>query len=237
MMLTIRSCKRTALLATAVMAAFALGAGANAAQTPAPLSSFKYQYKVGVLPFVDNTGSGGEALPAAMSRAVQAEIAHASDLQGRVLKLGPGVDPATVDATQAVGIGRAQHVDVILLGTVLEASSDESDHSLSGPTIGGFHLGGRTHSVKAEVMLQGDLYDVTSGKQIDSIRLTGHASDTHVGADVSSSLGDLSTGGAAFEQSPIGKALHAAVTDLVKKIAADEPRMTRFQPPSAPMPR
>jgi hypothetical protein len=230
MMPQTKSWNGAALLAAATMAAFALGTGANAAQSPAPLSSLKYPYKVGVLPFVDNTGSGGDALPAAMSRAVQAEIAHATDLQGRVLKLGLGVDPATLDANQAVEIGRAQHVDVILLGTVLEASSDESDHSLSGPTIGGFHLGGRTHSVKAEVMLQGDLYDATSGKPIDSIRLTGHASDTHVGANVSTSLGDLSTGGAAFEQSPIGKALHAAVTDLVKRIAADEPRMTRYQP-------
>lgn len=235
MMPQTRSFTRATAVGAMVLAGAMVWTGASAAQAPAPLSSFKYQYKVGVLPFVDNTGSGGEALPAALSHAVQAEIAHSTDLQGRVLKLGLGVDPASLDANQAVEIGRAQHVDVIVLGTVLEASSDESDHSVSGPTIGGFHLGGRTHSVKAEVMLQGDLYDATSGKQIDSIRLTGHASDTHVGADVSTSLGDLSTGGAAFEQSPIGKALHAAVTDLVKKIAADEPRMTRFQQTDAPL--
>jgi hypothetical protein len=64
---------------------------------------------------------------------------------------------------------------------------------------------------------------------MDSLRVTGHASDTHVGADVSTSLGDLSTGGVAFDNSPIGKALHAAVADLVKKVAADESRMTRYQ--------
>lgn len=201
----------------------------TAQQAASPLSSFKYQYKVGVLPFVDDTGSGGEELANALSRAVQAELAHSTDLQGRVLRLDPGTDPSSLDADRAVAIGRAQNVDVVVLGTVLDASSDESDHSVSGPTFGGIHLGGSSHSVKAQVLLQGDLYDTTSGKQMDSIRVTGHASDTHVGADVSTSLGDLSTGGAAFDNSPIGKALHAAVTDLVKKIADEESRMTRYQ--------
>ncbi|HEY7792030.1 MAG TPA: CsgG/HfaB family protein [Vicinamibacterales bacterium] len=216
-------------MGAAVLAVVMFGGGAAARQQASPLSSFKYQYKIGVLPFVDDTGSGGEDLAAALSRAVQAELAHATDLQGRVLRLEPGTDPSSVDADHAVTIGRAQNVDVVVLGTVLSASSDESDHTVSGPTFGGIHLGGSSHSVKAEVLLQGDLYDTTSGKQMDSLRVTGHASDTHVGADVSTSLGDLSTGGVAFDNSPIGKALHAAVADLVKKVAADESRMTRYQ--------
>ena len=198
------------------------------AQQPSPLLTFKYQYKVGVLPFADDTGSGGEGAAAAMSRAVQAEIAHSTDLEGRVLRLDPGSDASTLDAEQAVATGRAQHVDVVLVGTVLDASADQSEHTVNGPSLGGFHLGGSSQSVKAVVTLQGDLYDTVSGKQIDSIRVTGHASETHVGADVSTTLGDLSTGGSAFDGSPLGKALHVAVGDLVKKIAADESRMTRY---------
>lgn len=202
-------------------------AGRLAAQQPSALSTFKYQYKVGVVPFVDDTGSGGDGVAAALSRAVQAEVAHSTDLEGRVLRLDAGSDPASLDADQAVALGRAQHVDVVLVGTVLDASSNQSEHSVDGPSIGGFHLGGNAQSVSADVTLQGDLYDTTSGKQIDSIRVTGHASQRHVGADVETTLGDLSTGGNAFDSSPLGKALHGAVADLVKKVAADESRMTR----------
>jgi len=84
--------------------------------------------------------------------------------------------------------------------------------------------------MKATVTLQGDLYNVATGKKIESLRVTGKASETKVGADVSTSLGDLSSGGASFQNSPIGKALHNAVTDLVKRITADESKMTRYHP-------
>jgi Curli production assembly/transport component CsgG len=229
--------KKVCMVALGMLLAIALGMPRVAAQdknsTPTKsLAGFKYQYKVGILPFVDNTGSGGDDLATALSRAVQAEIAHSTQLQGRVIKLDEGTDPSSVDADQAVGLGRTQRVDAILVGTVLDASSEESNKSADGPTLGGFHLGGSAHSVKASVTLQGDLYNTTTGKQIDSIRVTGNASQTKVGANVSSSLGDLSTGGSSFDNSPIGKALHSAVSDLVKKIAAEQSSMMRYQPPA-----
>ncbi|HXX17273.1 MAG TPA: CsgG/HfaB family protein [Candidatus Eremiobacteraceae bacterium] len=191
----------------------------NLAEAGGPLT-------IGMLPFIDNTGSGGQAMALALSRAVQGEMAHSTDLQGRVLELDSGTNPATIDANAAVAIGQAQNVRVILLGTVLEASSEQSTKNASGPTIGGFHIGGSANSVKASVTLQADLYSVSTGAKIDSIRVTGTNSQTKVGANVSTSLGDLSTGGAAFDNSPIGKALHGAVTQLVQKVAADEPKMT-----------
>lgn len=214
---------------------------ANKAAAQTSLSDFKYQYKIGVLPFVDNTSSGGGDLASALSRAVQAEIAHSTQLEGRVLKLDDGANPEDVDSEKAVEIGRARKVDAILIGTVLEATSEESDKSSSGPSIGGFNLGGSAHSVKALVTLQGDLYNTTTGKQIDSIRVTGKASQTKVGANISSSLGDLSTGGNGFDKSPIGKALHDAVTDLVNKISDQQTKLIRYKPgadsaPSADVP-
>ena len=181
---------------------------------------------IGMPPFMDNTGSGGQAMALALSRAVQGEMAHSTDLQGRILQPDSGTSPATIDANAAIAIGQAQNVRVILLGTVLEASSEQSTKSTSGPSIGGFHIGGNANSVKASVTLQADLYSVSTGAKIDSIRVTGTNSQTKVGANVSTSLGDLSTGGAAFDNSPIGKALHGAVRQLVQKVAADEPKMS-----------
>jgi hypothetical protein len=206
------------------------------AQGKGSLANLKYQYKVGVLPFVDNTGSGGEDLGVALGRAVQAEIAHSTELVGRVLKLDEGTNPEDIDGEKAVEIARARKVDVVLVGTVLDANSEESDKSVSGPSIFGQHVSGSTRSVKAVVMLQGDLYNVATGKVIESIRVTGRASETKVGANVSTTLGDLSSGGASFQSSPIGKALHNAVADLVKRIATAQPKMVRYQPPSAAEP-
>jgi hypothetical protein len=200
-----------------------------AQQTNAP-SNFQYQFKVGVLPFVDNTGSGGRDLGVALSRAVQAEIVHSTQLVGRVLELDQGTKAEDLDSQKAVQIGRAHNVDVVLVGTVLEASWEESQKNASGPSIFGQQLGGSARSVKAVVTLQGDLFNVMNGKKIDSLRITGRASDTKVGANVSSSLGDLSTGANSFDKSPIGKALHNAVADLVKRVAANQPSMIRYQP-------
>ena len=222
------------LMGVALCAASVILAGQGNAKKS--LAGFKYQYKVGVLPFVDNTGSGGQETGVALGRAVQAEIAHSTDLVGRVLRLDEGTNPEDVDGEKAVEIARARKVDVVLVGTVLEANSEESEKSVSGPSIFGQHVGGSSRSVKAVVTLQGDLYNVTTGKQLESIRVTGRASETKVGASVSTSLGDLSSGGASFQSSPIGKALHNAVADLVKKIAVDQPKMVRYQPPAGETP-
>jgi curli biogenesis system outer membrane secretion channel CsgG len=194
------------------------------------LSDFKYQLKIGVLPFVDNTGSGGQDLSNALSRAVQAEIAHSTKLEGRVLKLDEGTHAEDVDSDKAVEIGRAHKVDAVLVGTVLEATSEQSDKSSSGPSIGGISLGGSAHSIKAVVTLQGDLYSTTTGKQIASIRVTGKDSKTKVGANVNTSLGALSSGGTSFDNSPMGKALHAAVADLVKKVSDEQSKLVRYKP-------
>src|SRR5689334_6283324 len=96
----------------------------------------KPQVKVGVLPFVDATGSGGVEAGPALSRLVQAEIVHSTQLFGRVLTLDNG-KPEDVDVEKAAQLGKDAHVDIVLLGTVLEASSEESSKSGWTPTIGG----------------------------------------------------------------------------------------------------
>lgn len=185
-------------------------------------------YKIGVLPFVDNTGSGGQDVATALARAVQAEIAHSTQLEGRAISLDNGVTPASVDANKAVQIGQSQNVDVVVLGTVIEASSQQASKGINGPSIGGFHVGSSAQEVKAAVTLQGDLYDVTTGQKIESIRVTGSASQKSVGGDVNTTIGDLSSGKGSFDNSTMGKAFHSAVSDLVKKISSDQSKMTHY---------
>ncbi len=186
------------------------------------------QFKVGVLPFVDNTGTNAANLADSVSRSVQAEIVHTTQLQGRVLTLDPGVNPNSVDAAKAVAIGQAQNVDVVVVGTVLEAHAESSSGSANLPSFRGFSLGGHKETMKGTVTLQADLYSTSTGQKIDSIRVTGEQSQTKIGADTYSDLGAISTGGANFDNSTIGKAFHKAVSDLVVKINSEQGQMAHF---------
>jgi len=191
------------------------------------------QFTVGVLPFADNTGSGQD-VSGPVSRAVQTEIVHSTKLNGRVLTLPDGADVNNLDAQQALTIGRAQGVDVVVVGTVLEATATQSSSSASLPSFGGISLGGSKNSVKAEVTLQADVYSTTTGNKIDSIRETGNASQTKVGANMSTDLGGLDSGGADFDNSAIGKAFHQAVSNVVKKINSDQDQMAHYSASAAP---
>lgn len=195
------------------------------AQEKKSLAGFKYQYKVGVLPFMDATG-GDENTGLVVGRAVQAELAHSTNLMGRILKLKEGMSAEEIDPEKAIELGKERRVDVVIVGTVLEASSEESERNVSGPSLFGQSAGVASHSVKAVVTIQGDVFNIVNGKKIDSFRTTGRASDTKVGANVSTTLGDLSNSGSSAD-SPIGKALQKAVAELVKNIAASESKMLR----------
>jgi hypothetical protein len=183
----------------------------DAAESDAP------QVRVGVLPFVDASGSAGVEAGLALGRLVQAEIVHSTDLMGRVLT-PDGVRPEDIDVEKAAEIGRQSHVDLVLIGTVLEARSEYSNKGGYTPRVFGQSVGGNVRSTKATVMLQGDLVDVASGKRLASLRVKGDHSDTKLGASVYTDLGSISSDSSAFMESPLGQALQEAVTDLVKRI-------------------
>ena len=76
--------------------------------------------------------------------------------------------------------------------------------------------------------LQADLYNTTTGQKIDSIRQTGNASQTKIGADVSTDLGSMNSGGDSFDNSALGKAFHQAVANVVKEISGDQGQMSHY---------
>ncbi|HEY1805497.1 MAG TPA: OmpA family protein [Terracidiphilus sp.] len=200
---------------------------------PVKMSAQSGPIKVGVLPFADNTGSNSADVAAGVSRAVQAEIAHSTKLMGVVLTLDSGVDPNGLTQDQAIAAGRARGVDVVLVGTIVEADTQQSSSSANLPSFGGISLGGNKQTTKATVTLQADLYNTSSGQKIDTISGTGNASQSKVGSDVSTGLGDISTGGANFDNSATGKAFHSAVSDLVKKMNGEQAQMTHYTPGSS----
>lgn len=220
--------RRKCLVSAFVFAAAVMIFCVPSANAQGSLSDMKYQFKVGVLPFVDNTGTGSSETGAQVGRAVQAEFTHSSDLEGRVVNLDEGMKAEDVDEDKAVNLGRTHKVDAILVGTIIDASTESDSKNVSGPSIFGQSMGGSKHSQKSVITLQGDLFNTTTGKKIDSIRVTGKNSANKVGANASTSLGSIGSGGADFDNSTLGKAFHDAVTQLVKKIADDESKMVRY---------
>jgi hypothetical protein len=203
--------KQTTLFFLLSMAAGALGAAAPT---------------IGVLPFGDATASGGATLGESLSRATQAEIVHSTQLEGRVILLPAGQRPDQLDSQAIVALGRDNHVDLILLGTVLDAHADDASHSGSGPSIFGQSIGAGLHSTKAEVTLQADLYDVASGKKLQSLRLTGSQTDKKISGTAYTSLGSVDTSSSAFQKSTLGKAMQKAIADMVRQVADASARVT-----------
>jgi hypothetical protein len=176
--------------------------------------------KIGVLPFLDASGAMHGDTAAALSRLVQAEMSHsAPNLSAKVIALDSATKLEDLDQEKAVQIAKSANVDVVLLGTVLEAKSSESTKGGWLPSIAGQAANVQVRSVKANVTLQGDLYRVADSGKIASLRVPGSHSDNKFGGGVYTNLGAWDGHSSVFLDSPLGKALQKAVTDLVKKIS------------------
>ena len=174
--------------------------------------------KVGILPFLDASGQMSSNTAAAIGRLVQAEMSHsATNLNGKVLTLDPPAKLEDLDGERAVALGKAAKVDVVMLGTVIEAKSEESNKSGWLPPIAGQSVGVNVRSVKASVTLQGDLYRIDTGERAASLRVPGSHSDNKFGGAVYTSLGSWDGNSSVFLDSPLGKALQQAIEGLVKK--------------------
>jgi hypothetical protein len=197
-------------------AAILLIAGAANAQKAAEQTATT----IGLLPFNDATGTAGSGIGVTLSRAVQAEFTHSTTKVARVLALPDGVKAEEMDEVKAIETGRAQKVDIVLLGTILEARAEESNRSGWTPTVlrqtGAVNL----KTVKAVVTLQVSVLGVASGERLTSLRITGNHSDKRFNGQVYTTLGHWGNNDHRFLDSPLGKAVTAAVVDLVKKVAA-----------------
>ena len=153
---------------------------------------------------------------ATIGRLVQAEIVHSTELLGRVLQADG--NPEDIDVEKAAGIGQARNVDLVLIGTVLEAKSEHSSKGANTGRIFGQSVGANVNKSKATVQLQGDVVQVATGKRIASLRVKGEDSDTKVGATAWTNLGSISSDSGAWLESPLGRAMQKAVAELVKRV-------------------
>lgn len=179
------------------------------------------QLKLGILPFADATASGNQAAGTDVARTMLAEVVHSTDLQPRILVLEGGAKVDALDSDQAIALGRAQHLDLVFMGTVLDARTEESNKGGSIPSFKGQSAKVNVRRLKAAVTLQGELYDVATGRRLFSVRVTGNDSSTSVGATTYTTFGSWGSDSYQnFLSSPLGKALQTALADMTKKIAA-----------------
>ena len=179
--------------------------------------------KVGIVPFTDATASGNRSIGADVARTLQAEMVHSSNLVPRLLE-SAGSSAGAIDADKAVELGRAQHVDLVFVGTVLEAKTEQSNKRGWLPSIKGQSAALDVHHMKATVVLQGELYDVATGERLFSSRVTGNDSSNAVGGTAYTTLGSFGNDSyQSFLESPLGKALRNAVADVTKRVAAARP--------------
>ena len=178
--------------------------------------------KIGIIPFTDATASGNRAIGADLARTLQAELVHSTTMVPRVLESGGSA--GEIDAEKALALGRAQHLDLVFVGTVLEARTEQSNKRGWLPSIKGQSASLDVHHMKATVVLQGELYDLSNGERLFSTRITGNNTSNSVGGTAYTSFGSFGNDSyAAFLDSPLGKALQAAVADITRKIAAARP--------------
>jgi hypothetical protein len=193
-------------------------------QTATPVSALRPaggRISIGILPFRDATASGNREVGPAVSLSMHDEVAHSTALEARILTLDPTVRAEEIDKVRAVEIGRRQKVDVVFVGTVLQAKVDEAQKSGWLPRIRGTAVSVSVRSVTADVALQGELYDVASGEQIASLRSTGKETDKKFAGTAWTSLGAWDAGSSqAFLNSPLGKALQSAIAEMVQKVVA-----------------
>jgi len=196
-------------------------AGLASAQTATTAGGAGGATKLGIVPFADATASGNRTAGTDVARTMLSEVVHATSLQPRLLVADRGISEAGPDPEQAIALGRSQHVDLVFIGTVLEARSEESSKSGWLPSIKGQSGTVNIHRVKATVTLQGELYDVASGRRLFSVRVTGTDSNNALGGAVATTFGTWGNDTyRSFLDSPMGKALQAAIVDMTKKIAA-----------------
>jgi hypothetical protein len=180
--------------------------------------------ELGILPFADATASGNNTAGTDVGRTMLSEVVHSTNLQPQMLATDGAAKGNELDAQKAIALGREQHVDLVFMGTVLEAKTQESNKSGWIPSIKGQSANVTVHRVKATVTLQGELYDVANGQRILNVRVTGNSSNNALGGTTYTTFGAWGSDNYRnFLDSPLGKALQTALADLTKKIAAARP--------------
>ena len=178
---------------------------------------------VGIVPFDVSTveGSSGPEAGRVLSTLVRVEMLKDKQIRPQVIELPTGVRPP-LTPQRAAELGKSAGVNYVLLGTVLEASSSRNNNRASTSRLGGLvgsAVGGSVTRTTAKVSLHAELVESMTGKSIETFEVEGSNTDTGVGADLWSTLGNFNLGDDGWQKTPMGKALREAAEKLTKEVS------------------
>jgi len=185
---------------------------------------------VGIAPFdVASIDGATRSASASMAKLVRVEMIRNPALLPRLLVV-PAQAQSPLAPEDAASIGKAAGVDVVLVGTVLEASTSVSSHGAnSGGLLNGLGIGARLDRVTARVAVHVELVNPATGTVADTFEVEGRASATGLGTDFSTVLGSWENDSNALERSPVGKALR----DVAAKVTGETlRRAAKLKPPA-----
>lgn len=182
------------------------------------------QVAVGLLPFdvVSVSGAGYQA-GENLAKLLRVEMIRARKVRPVLLELPPSTK-LPMDASAAAQIGKGGGAQLVVSGTVIEATETHSSNSAStGGLLNGIGVGGNVSKSTARVTLNVELIDAETGESVKNFEVNAKNTDVGVGADFSSVLGAADIGGSGWDKSPMAKALREAarkVNDEVARAAA-----------------
>lgn len=193
-------------------------------------------YTVGILPFSDVSGNTDIGpLAQALPKLLQSKLLEHGNLAPRQLDSAEAKSDSDSDSdnsgtvsdpASAAALGKAKHLDLVLMGQILSGNVETKDGNYNGPSIRGFSLSSKSRSQKSTVMLQIDVIDVNRGQKIGSFRATGSDNENKIDPSASSGYGSMDTTSTGFKTSSLGKATDQALNDLTAQVVTVAAKFT-----------
>jgi hypothetical protein len=182
-------------------------------------ASAQNRMRIGLLPFdVASVDGGTHAAATALAKLVRAEMITDRRVQPVLLDLPAGARlPLSVQ--QLATLAEQNDLQLIIAGTVLEASTTHGSNRISTGGLGGrigTSVGGSMRRTRAEVKMHVELAG-KDGEVAETFEVEGSNTDVGVGTDIWSAIGSFDLGENGWDKSPMGKALREAAQKLASE--------------------
>ncbi len=178
--------------------------------------SAQERLRIGLLPFdVANVDGGTHAAATALAKLVRAEMITDKRVQPVLLDVPDGAK-LPLSAQQLAALAEQNGLQLIIAGTILEATTSRGSNRISTGGLGGrigTSVGGSMTRTRAEVKMHVELTG-KDGEVSDTFQVEGSNTDVGVGTDIWSAIGSFDLGDHGWDKSPMGKALREAAQKL-----------------------
>jgi curli biogenesis system outer membrane secretion channel CsgG len=177
--------------------------------------------RVGLIPFdVASVDGGTRQAATAMAKLVRAQMISNRTLQPVLIDL-PAGETLPLPEDRLAALVAEHKVDLIVAGTILDASTSYGSNRISTGSLGGVagigNVGGSMRKTRAEVQLHVEVVN-QQGHTTHAFEVEGDNTDVGIGADLWTTLGGFDVGDTGWDKSPMGKALREAAEKLVSEV-------------------